>query len=465
MKKTFEKQGFFSVPKKDLFQFHERKDAFNLLTPAEEEIEVLSTASTLAPSDDIVRFVTKFLMFRFRFAMVHTEYDPFDLFVDEQKEGLFKSWRHEHRFYQAGWNKDPSSRLVDRIDIAHPLLACFYPFVQNKLKKLFDYRHRVTREELAKSISTKQDAPLKSVIVTGATGLIGNRITEILLEKGVQVYAFVRHPEKAQRKLPKGAVPVAWDFHKPESDSWQQYLERAQGVVHLAGTPLFQQRWSPAFKREMEQSRVVGTKMLADAIAAAKNKPQVFVSASALGIYGTDPERIATEDDKPADDLLARICVNWENEALKLSDKGLRTVLIRIGIVLSTRSGALKELLPVFRAGLGGTMGYPDRYINWIHLEDVARIFVMALFHDQMAGPYNAVGPQPVPNREFAKAIARAVHRPSFMDMPTPMLKLVIGEAGEYAAGGPRASAAKIQQAGYQFFFDSIDAALAQLLQ
>jgi len=465
MKKVFEKQSFFSVPKKDLFQFHERPDAFNLLTPAEEEIEVLSTASTLAPSDDVVRFVSKFLMFKFRFAMVHTEYEPFSLFVDEQKEGLFQSWRHEHRFFEAGWREDPSSCLVDRIEIAHPLLPCFFPFVQNKLKGLFAFRHQVTARELSKTSAAGNHSPMKAVIVTGATGLIGSRITEILLEKGVQVYAFVRNPEKARKTLPPDAIPIEWDFHTPEKDGWKGILAKADGVIHLAGTPLFEKRWTKGFKKEMEQSRVLGTKMLVDAIRDSKHRPQVFVSASALGIYGTSPGGVVEEESPPADDLLARICVNWENEAAKLNQENVRTVLMRIGIVLSTRSGALKELLPLFRGGLGGTMGYPDRYINWIHIEDVARMFVMALFNGKMAGPYNAVGPRPVLNRDFARAIARAVHRPAIMNMPTSMLKLVIGEAGEYAAGGPQASSAKIEQAGYEFFFGSVEAALDHLLQ
>ena len=171
------------------------------------------------------------------------------------------------------------------------------------------------------------------------------------------------------------------------------------------------------------------------------------------------------EDAPPADDLLARICVNWESEATRLEAHGVRGVQARIGIVLSTESGALKELLPLFRMGLGGTMGHPHTYINWVHIEDVARILVMAVFNGEMRGPYNVVAPHPVTNAEFAKAIARVLRRPALMRFPVFMLKLIIGEAGEYASGGARARADRMESAGYGFFFEQLEPALRNLLR
>ena len=232
----------------------------------------------------------------------------------------------------------------------------------------------------------------------------------------------------------------------------------------VAGAPLFKQRWTTAFKEEMEASRVVGTQQLVDEIIASTSKPRVFVSASAHGYYGTDPGRTVDENASEGDDLLARICVNWENEAKKLDDHGVRTVQMRIGIVLSTESGALKKLLTLFKFGMGGTMGDPRPYINWIHIEDMARMFMMALMNDEMRGPYNAAGPSPVTNRDFAKSIARALGRPALMRFPVPVLKTMIGQAGDYASGGPRANVGKIQNAGYRFFFPQLDRALDNLL-
>ncbi|MCP4605707.1 MAG: TIGR01777 family protein [Proteobacteria bacterium] len=465
MRSQFKKASFFSVPKRELFEFHERDDAFSVLTPASENIEVQSTASTLAPSDEVVRFAVNFGPLKFRFENIHTAYEPFELFVDEQRKGLFSEWRHEHGFKEAGWEKDPASMLNDKIDYAHPLLRLFNPFVKHRLGHLFEYRHRATEREVHMGSKTNEELSKKRVVITGATGLIGKRITQILIEKGAHVIVFARNEKKVNELFGDEVTCVHWDFSEPETGDWKDHLAKADSVIHLAGTPLFKQRWNAKFKQEMEQSRVMGTRQLVEAIIESDRKPNSFVSASALGIYGTDPQRTVDESASPTDDLLARICINWENEAKRLETQGVRTVQMRIGIVLSTESGALKELLPLFRTGMGGTMGHAHRFINWIHLEDVARISVMALLNDEMRGPYNAVAPRPVENAEFAKAIARVLRRPNLMKYPPSLLKIIIGEAGEYASGGPRALSDRIQQTGYAFFFDELDSALSNLIR
>ncbi len=464
MRDRFKRECFFSVSKQELFEFHERDDAFSLLTPASANIEVETTASTLAPSDDVVRFAVKFGPLRFRFENVHTVYQPFDLFVDEQRKGLFTEWRHEHRFTEAAWDGDPASMLTEEIVYAHPLLPFVSPFVRLRLGKLFEYRFEATAREVHRKRESKVDDAVERVVITGATGLIGKRIVQILLEKGSKVVALTRNVEKARKLLGDRVTCVHWDFSQPDEGDWKRYLCEADGVIHLAGTPLFERRWNADFKREIEESRTLGTRQLVDAITRSADKPRVFISASALGYYGADPEQVVDEAAPPADDLLARICVNWENEARKLDAHGVRTVQMRIGIVLSKESGALKELLPLFRIGIGGTMGDPHYYINWIHLEDCARMFTMALRNQEMRGPYNAAGPSPVTNAEFARGIARVLGRPALMRFPVPVLKIIIGEAGEYASGGPRVQVAKIEDAGYRFFFSDLDRALANEL-
>jgi uncharacterized protein (TIGR01777 family) len=443
---------------------HEREDAFSLLTPASEAIKVISKATTLAPSSEVVRFQTRFLFFKFNFGMVHTVYRPPDLFVDEQKEGLFSHWRHHHVFIQGGWAEDPACLLRDRIEYAHPLLPFFNPFVKRKLGSLFEFRHRTTAREVSEVSPKPGRAVPPLVVITGATGLIGGRIARILLEKGIRVKALSRNIEKAKRLLGDEAAHVHWDFHHPERGGWKEAVSQADGIIHLAGTPLFSQRWTRKFKREMEDSRVLSTRQLVDAVLASGRRPKSFISASALGIYGTGWEQPVTEDSPPAGDLLARICVKWEDETNRLEAENIRTVQIRIGIVLSTKSGALKELLPLFRFGMGGVMGSARPWMNWIHLEDVARIFTTALFNDRMKGPYNAAAPNPVTNGEFAKSIGRVLRRPALMRFPTPLLKLMIGEAGGYASGGPQVRADKIRAAGYTFFFEELEPALSNLL-
>jgi uncharacterized protein (TIGR01777 family) len=465
MRAQFKKESFFSVTKQELFEFHERKDAFPLLTPDFANVEVLTTASTLAPSNEVVKFAVRFGPLRFHFENIHTVYQPFDLFVDEQQKGLFSAWRHEHRFHEAGWDRDPACMLSDEIVYEHPLLPLLNPVVKRRLAGLFEYRHCATARAVHRRPEPQDSTNGARVVVTGATGLIGKRIVAILLEKGARVVAFVRNVEKARTLLGDEVTCAHWDFSKPDQGDWRNHLADADAVIHLAGTPLFAKRWTPAFKREMEDSRVLGTRQLVDAIIESDRKPGSFVSASAIGFYGTDPNTVVDEEAPPADDLLARICVNWESEARRLDEHGVRSVQARIGIALSTESGALKELLLLFRLGLGGTMGHPHHYMNWIHIEDVARILVMALFNGEMHGPYNIAAPQPARNADFAEAIAGVLGRPALMKFPVPALKIIIGEAAEYASGGGRALVDRIESTGYRFFFDQLEPALRNLLR
>jgi len=456
MKTVFLKQSFFSVPRRDLFAFHERKDAFSLLTPEFADIETISTASTLQPSEDVVRFNALFLWFKFRFEMIHTGYEKDKLFLDEQKKGLFTSWRHEHRFFQAGWKRDPFSMLSDRIEFAHPLLSFFQMFVKSRLKKMFEYRHEVTAEHVHAREENGQ-----RVVITGATGLIGKRVARILLDKGYQITALVRNPEKAARILGPGIETVFWDLDQPEQNGWQERLDRARGVIHLAGFPLFKKRWSKAVKERIRISRVESTKNLVKAISGLKNKPEVLIAASAVGVYGSNSDETVDESHAAADDFLARLCVGWENETKKA---GIRNVQLRIGIVLSREGGALKEMLPMFRFGAGGPMGEKRAWVNWIHLEDMARIVVMSLENSKMQGPYNAVGPSPVTMETFAGSIAKNLRRPCLMRYPVSLLKILIGEAGEYMGGSPKALCNKVVDQGYEFMFKDIDGAIFNLL-
>ena len=345
MRARFKKESFFSVPKQELFAFHERDDAFSLLTPASENIEVGSTASTLAPSDEVVRFAVRFGPLRLRFENVHTVYEPFDLFVDEQRRGLFTEWRHEHRFEQAGWDGDPASMLSDEIVYSHPLLPLLNPFVRHRLRRLFEYRHRATAREVHSGRSKENRRARRgrrhhrSHRPDREANRADSRRRGLACDRARAKRG--EGPETARRS---GELrPLG--FHRARPRRLEALPLRGGRRDTPGGNPSVQDSaGQTAFKREMEQSRTLGTRQLVDAIIASQRKPRVFISASALGYYGTDPDGVVDETASPADDLLARICVNWENEARRLDAHGVRTVQMRIGIVLSTESGALKEL-------------------------------------------------------------------------------------------------------------------------
>jgi uncharacterized protein (TIGR01777 family) len=459
---VFQKDSFLSAPPEAVFELHERPDAFRMLTPPSSSVDVVSTATTLRPSEEVVRFDARVLGLSFPFAMVHTVYRKPELFVDEQLRGFFDTWRHDHRFVRGGFRDDPATMLSDRIAYSHPLLYAGNFVVRRRLAGLFAFRHDATRGGLADVI--RAGPRPDHVVVTGATGLIGRRLVEILVEKGSRVTALVRSPERARAILGEGVDAVRWDFSRPDEREWTSSLEGADAVVHLAGTPLFAHRWTPAFKREMEESRTLSTRGLVEAIAASRSKPKVLVTASAVGYYGTDPRRLADEKTDPADDLLARLCVAWEKEARAVEAEGIRSVQVRTGVVLSPRSGALKEMLLPFRLGAGGVLGAPDRWINWVHLEDVARILLMAILDEPMRGPVNAVSPHPVSNKTLAHTLARVLRRPCLLRYPEAVLKLLIGEAGAYTSGGARVLSDHVRARGYEFFFDDLETALRSLL-
>jgi len=462
MKQVFQKETFLSAPPEAVFAFHEHPEAFRILSPPSFNVDVRSTASTLRPSEDIVRFNTNVMGLSFPFAMVHTVYRPPGLFVDEQLIGFFSYWKHEHRFLRGGWREDPATLLRDRIEYSHPLLIAGNFVVKGRLGGLFEFRHDATRRELAEAM--RGGPTTGRVVVTGATGLIGRRLVEVLVDKGIEVTALVRSPERSRSLFDDSVTTARWDFTKPEKGNWRDHIDGADAVVHLAGTPLFAKRWTPDFKKEMEESRTLSTRQLVEAISAAKQRPKVLINASAQGIYGVDPERLVREGSAFGDDILSRICIAWEKEARAVEAAGVRSVQARIGIVLSPESGALKEMLPFFKLGFGGVLGSPSPWINWIHLEDCVRMLLMALLDESLEGPLNVVSPHPVPNKTFAHTLARVLRRPCLARYPEALMRLVMGEAGSYSSGGPRVTADLAEEHGYEFFYDELEPALRNLL-
>jgi uncharacterized protein (TIGR01777 family) len=301
------------------------------------------------------------------------------------------------------------------------------------------------------------------VLVTGASGLIGSALCDALFARGDDVVGLSRDPGRARAANPR----VTWH-------SWEPTLERpdpaafegVDGVVNLVGEGV-DQRWTDEAKQKIIESRRQGTHNLVQAIEALEEtkRPKVLVSQSAIGYYGDRGEEELDEDSGPGTGFVSEVPQAWEQAAHELDGPNLRVVVVRTGLVLTTKGGLLKEMLTPFKLGVGGPLAGGKQYFSWIHLEDEIGILLWALDNEQVTGTVNATAPDPVTNKEFSKALGRAVKRPAVMPVPGFVLDLKFGgEFGHVLRGGQRVMPKRTQELGYGFKHPQLDAALADLL-
>ena len=299
------------------------------------------------------------------------------------------------------------------------------------------------------------------VLVTGASGAIGTEVCDRLLARGDEVVGLTRDPERASAGQPK-VVWHAWDstLERPPAEA----LKGVDGAINLIGEAI-NQRWSDAAKKRIMDSRVISTRNLVDAIAAADPKPKVLVSQSAVGYYGDTGDAVIDESAPPADRFDSRVCVAWEAAAREVESSGVRLAIIRTGLVLDRDSGLLKELLVPFRLGVGGPLAGGGFYMPWITMQDEVGLLLWALDTESASGVFNGSAPNPVTNREFSKALGRALGRPAVMPVPKLAVVARLGrEMGEAATSGQRAVPRRAQDGGYEFRHSDVDSGLAAAL-
>ncbi|HMS62158.1 MAG TPA: TIGR01777 family oxidoreductase [Solirubrobacteraceae bacterium] len=298
-----------------------------------------------------------------------------------------------------------------------------------------------------------------NVTITGASGLIGTRLVAALRARGDEVTVMSRNAARASGAL--GVPAIAWDPLAGPAPA--EALAGRDAVVHLAGEPVAQ-RWNAKVKAAILASRETGTRNLVAGLSAADPRPGTLVSSSAVGFYGKHGDELVDERQPAGGDFLAGVCEAWEREARAATDLGMRVVLLRTGVVLDPDGGALKTMLTPFRAGVGGPVAGGAQYMPWIHVDDVVGMYLAALDDPSWSGPVNATAPQPVTNREFSKALGRALHRPAVAPVPAFALRMLYGDMAEIVTEGQRAVPARAQELGYDFRHPDLDAALAAAL-
>jgi uncharacterized protein (TIGR01777 family) len=289
------------------------------------------------------------------------------------------------------------------------------------------------------------------VVIGGANGLIGSELGRALRERGDEVVRLARKPREPGE--------VKWDGRNLPAGT----LERAEAAVNLSGANIGARRWSEAYKKEILDSRVESTRAFVEAMRAARSRPRVFVNASAVGAYGGRGDEELTEESSRGADFLAMACKQSETEALRAEELGVRTVLLRTGVVLARQGGALKQMLPPFKAFVGGPIGKGRQWFPWIHIADEVGVILWAL-DGTVRGPVNSVAPNPVRMKEFAQALGTALHRPALFPVPALVLRLGLGEMAEVLLEGQRAVPRKALNGGYRFRYGELDAALRDLL-
>jgi uncharacterized protein (TIGR01777 family) len=297
------------------------------------------------------------------------------------------------------------------------------------------------------------------ITITGATGLIGTRLVRALQARGDEVTVLSRSPQSAAAAL--GVEAIGWDSLDEPAPA--NALSERDAVIHLAGEPVAQ-RWTDESKKAIRDSRELGTRNLVAGIAAAQPRPTVLVSSSAVGYYGKHGDELIDEQSAPGSDFLAEVCVAWEHEAAAAEALGLRVAMIRTGIVLDASGGALKTMLPPFKAGVGGPVAGGKQYMPWIHADDIVGLYLAALDDEAWSGPINGTAPNPATNAAFSKTLGRVLHRPSLFPVPAFVIRARYGDMAELVTEGQRAIPAAAIANGYKFNEPELEHALASVI-
>jgi len=297
-----------------------------------------------------------------------------------------------------------------------------------------------------------------NILITGGTGFIGTELRSLLLQQAHHLTILTRTPSDYEEEQAENQQFISWD------DDLVPVMEQADTVVNLVGSPVFGRRWTEQVKQTIYSSRVDNTRKLVQSVGKAGNPPGLMISASAIGYYGDQGNDILNESEPAGDSFLSRVCKDWEAAARKVEQYGVRLAIPRIGIVLERGGGALRQMLPPFKFFVGGPVGTGRQYFPWIHMHDLCRGIIFPMENRDFEGVYNLCAPAPVTMSEFAHNLGAVLNRPSFFKVPEFVLRIVLGEAAEPIMESIRAQPEHLMQSGFEFRFDDVKEALADIL-
>ncbi len=447
-------QAYFPCSAAELFTWHNREGALERLLPPWQRATVLARQGGIAPGGHVLMRIQTG-PFSYHWQARHTDLQPPVMFRDIQERGPFTHFAHTHRF-----SDTPRGALLeDCIDYALPgqgyLPKMLTRQVDQTLGRMFAYREAVLRDD----IRLHQDCsrqPLR-ILISGASGVLGRALVPLLTTGGHQVHTLVRRPPVAGRR------EIFWDPSRGILD--RASLPEVDGVIHLAGEYIGLKRWDAAMRERVLTSRVAGTRLLTEAIAAQSTPPAVFLGASAIGYYGDCGQTEVVEDRPAGTDFISTVCAAWEEAAAPARQAGIRTVLMRLGVGLSQTGGALQRLLALRPLGVFRRFGAGNQMISWISIDDMIAAMLHCLVNADLAGPVNIAAPQPATNEELMTSLATLGRLPLLPAIPATLLQLVYGQmAGEIALSSCRVSVAKLVASGFTFRHPSLAEALCHQL-
>jgi hypothetical protein len=445
----FEWRSVMPAAADEVFAYHARRGAFRRLAPPWQKLRVREESGDVTAGR--VAFDVWFGPLKRHWVAEMGGAVPGSQFVDRQVEGPFAAWEHVHRFVPIDGEK---SELIDHIEYRLPAGGLADAVGEGpagkSLSRLFRFRHKRTRLDLERH-ALWADRPRLTVAIAGASGLVGSHLTDYLSTAGHTVIRLVRRKDAGPGEIP-------WD---PSTGALHhEALEGVDAVVNLSGVNLAG-LWTPARKRAILDSRVKATRTLADAIARMQRPPAVFVSASAVGAYGSRGGEAVTEQTGRGEGFLADVCRAWEEAAEPVRSAGVRLVHPRFGLIVSASGGAFAAMLPAFKAGLGTRLGSGDQYWAWVDLDDVLAALEWMLHDEGLEGPVNVCVPEPLTNREVTRALGAALHRPAWLAAPGFVVRrATLGMGEEMLLASQRAMPARLQERGFRFEFPALAGAL-----
>ncbi len=452
--RIFIKKTTINVPVEQLFAWHARNGAILRLTPPWAPLKLICRRGNGIDKGVQVWFQMSLFKIPMIWKAEHIAYQENVLFQDHQTKGPFGKWVHTHLFHTQGKNR---AIMEDQVAYKLPLGVLSLPFyghAKRQLARVFDYRHRVLKHDLEQRADKVKK---QRILISGATGTIGSILVPFLRTCGHEVIRLVRDPSNLAED------ELYWDPYNDILD-----MEKAgpiDAVINLNGVDISRGKWTKDRKQLILDSRVSPTTLLAQKMSEMTKPPAIFISASAIGLYGEGQDRVLTEKDTRGDSFISSVCDQWEIASLKAESAKIRTVQLRIGVVLTPAGGALARMMLPFSLGLGTRLSHGSQYMSWISMDDALSGILHILENKAIQGPVNLTAPHPVTNKEFTRALGRVFSRPAFFVLPRWMAIGLWGSMGkETLLTSARVVPEKLLKNGFVFEHNELVPALKDML-